>query len=359
MKKVLFITLEYSPQKGGIASYYTGIVQELVQQGYEVKVMTEKLLFRWFWPRWLKAYFKVRKMIKKEKPDLIFVGQILPLGTVAYLLRNKIPYILFLHGMDILMAQKSWRKRWLAKKIFLQAESLIANSHFTKQLIENFLSNVPQKPSISVIYPCPNLAFEVKKEEIEILRRKLGLSGKKVILTLGRVVERKGHKTVLQALPEIISHIPEVIYLIVGDGPYLSQLTKLSKELNLQPFVRFIGQISDEEKPLYYALSDIFVMPSYQKGADVEGFGLVFLEAALFAKPGIGGKSGGIPEAILDGETGILVEPQNAKTLARIIIQLLRDKNLQTRLGEKAKERVLDQFVWTKQIKPLLEILES
>ena len=130
MKKILLITLEYPSQKGGVASYYSGLVSEFTRQGYEVKVITNVRnpsqpprnprggeLLGWIWPGWLKGYFTVRKAIKKEKPNYLFTGHVLPLGTVAYLLRKRVPYVVFTHGMDVLLAQKSRRKQWLVKKI--------------------------------------------------------------------------------------------------------------------------------------------------------------------------------------------------------------------------------------------------
>jgi glycosyltransferase involved in cell wall biosynthesis len=155
-KKILLITLEYPPAHGGVASYYAGLVGELTRQGHEVDVILNTgthwhnpssppltlrggknlLLSKWFWPRWLRGYFTVRAAVKREKPDMLFVGQVLPLGTVAYLLRKHISYVVFTHGMDVLTAQKSWRKRWLVKRILAHAKFVVANSEFTKKQLE-------------------------------------------------------------------------------------------------------------------------------------------------------------------------------------------------------------------------------
>jgi len=360
---ILLITLEYSPQKGGVASYYAGLMSELAHQGHQVKIVSEKLLYKWFWPRWLKAYFLLRAAIKKEKPDIIFVGHLLPLGTVAYLLRKRVSYCVFLHGMDILLAQKSRRKQWLTKKILLNAKIIVTNSEFTKEQVKKLeIGNcLPAgeagKLEIGTVYPCPTISTNVLTEQIESLRRKLGLSGKKIMLTLGRVVERKGHDIVIKAMPEIIQHMPDIVYIIAGAGPYLEKLTQLVENLELQPYVRFVGQIADEERSAYYALCDIFVTPSRQIGPDVEGFGLSFIEAALFGKPSIGGKSGGVPEAILDGQTGALVDPTDVSELARAVVQLLRDDKLRYELGQNAKARAIHEFNWTKQTKKLSQLL--
>ena len=371
--KILFLTLEYPPQNGGVASYYFGVVSELKRRGHEVEVVRGGDLLGWLWPRWMKGYFTVRKLIKKEKTDFLFVGHVLPLGTVAYLLRRRVPYVVFTHGMDVLIAQKSWRKRWLLKKILAHAKLVVANSEFTKQQIDKLES--------IVVYPCPSIVVDAKHEEVEVLRRKLGLSGKKVLLTLGRVVERKGHDMVLHALPEILEHVPNAVYVVAGDGPDLERLQKMVAESpppqsspiegegqygdstplvggarggGLQSYVRFVGTVSDEDRARYFSLCDLLVMPSRQIGPDVEGFGIVYLEAALFEKPSIGGRSGGVPEAILDGKTGALVDPADAGALARVAVQLLRDDGLRDELGKNARARVLQEFTWEKQVEKLV-----
>lgn len=291
----------------------------------------------------------VRALVRREKPDFLFVGQVLPLGTVAYLLRRRVPYVVFTHGMDVLMAQKSWRKQRLVKKILEYAKLVVANSEFTR----NLLTAYSLQTTAAVVYPCPDIATDAKREDVEQLRSKLGLNGKKVLLTLGRVVERKGHDTVIKALPEILQHVPEAVYVVAGVGSDLGRLGKMVDDLKLQTAVRFVGKVSDEERPLYYALCDIFVMPSRQIGSDVEGFGIVYLEAAMFGKTSIGGSSGGIPEAILDGKTGALVDPADASAFARVAVQLLRDDALRHELGQNAKARVVHEFRWERQVEKL------
>ncbi len=361
--KMLLITLEYPPQKGGVASYYVGVVSELKRRGHEVVVKLDGLLSKWVFPRWLNAYFALSTILKKEKPDVIAVGNILPLGTVAYLLRRKIPYIVFVHGTDILWTQKYWWRRWMAQKILARAKLVVANSEFTRSQLTVISSQFTEKSV--VVYPCPNMVSNVEQAQVEALRRKLGLNGKKVLLTLGRVVARKGYDTVLRALPEILRHVPNVVYVVAGDGPDLERLQNLvargfmprsggTQDAALQNWVRFVGEISDEERAAYFALCDLFVMPSRQIGPEVEGFGIVYLEAALFGKPSIGGRSGGVPEAILDGKTGALVDPTDASAFARVAVQFLRDDRAREELGKNARARVLDEFTWEKQVEKLV-----
>lgn len=353
--KIALLTFEYPPQKGGVASYYHGVVETLRAHGHDMHIISEGLLFRRFWPRWVRGVTTVRTHIAREKPDMLLVGQILPLGTIAWMLRKKIPYAVFLHGMDVLSAMQSPRKRWLAKNILEQAKFIITNSDFTgRQLTAHGLS---LNEKVLRVYPCPQLPQPSSSETLDTLRRKFGLSGKKIILTMGRVVKRKGHDMMIRALPKILEAVPEAIYVVAGLGPHLDTLTKTATDLKIQHAVRFVGGVSDEERDALLKLCDVFAMPSRQVGPDVEGFGLVFLEAALHGKPAIGGRSGGIPEAVIDGQTGLLVNPEDVDDIARAAIKLLTDGTLREKLGEQAKTRTEKEFTWEKQIHPLLEHL--
>ncbi|MEK7607229.1 MAG: glycosyltransferase family 4 protein [Patescibacteria group bacterium] len=353
--RLSLLTLEYPPQKGGIASYYRGIVDALRSKGYEMEVIHDGLLFRRFWPRWVRGITTLRKHIAAKKPDLLLIGQILPLGAVAWMLRKKATYAVFLHGMDILSAKQSSRKRWIARKILGEAKFIVVNSDFTGKQVTAYGAALAEKTVR--VYPCPTARVSPSPETVETLRRKLGLSGKRMFITMGRVVERKGHDRVIRALPKILERIPEAIYIVAGLGSYLDKLTRLATELGVQHAVRFVGGVSDEERAALFDLCDFCIMPSRQNGADVEGFGLVFLEAALSGKPSIGGRSGGIPEAILDEETGLLVDPEDVDTIADASIRLLTDDALRATLGRQARTRAQNEFTWKKQIQPLLKRL--
>jgi phosphatidylinositol alpha-1,6-mannosyltransferase len=165
---------------------------------------------------------------------------------------------------------------------------------------------------------------------------------------------------VIEALPEIIKKVPNVIYLICGKGPHKKKLISLVNKNNLSDYVKFLGQLPQEDLTAYYQLCDVFIMPSRQlPNGDVEGFGIVFIEANLFGKPVIGGRSGGIPEAILDGQTGVLVNPIDIINIADAAIQLLTDKTLSQRLGQQGQIRARNDFDWKIQTEKIKEILKS
>ncbi len=358
MKKILFLTLEYPSKKGGIATYYGGMVEELIRQGYEVQVMHEQLLSAWVWPHWLPLVFRLRSLVRTHKPDVIFVGHVLPLGTVAWIFKKttKIPYVVFTHGMDLSIAKKSLRKRWLVGMILRSARAVIANCEFTKNIATSY--GVPAQ-TMSVVYPSPAPLKIGTPEVVERVARQFSLSGKKILLSVGRLVRRKGFDKVLEAMPLILKSEPHALYVLVGEGPDRARLADKVYKLGLQGTVRMVGAVDSETLGALYSISDILIMPSRDEGkGDVEGFGIVFLEAALFGKPSIGGRSGGVAEAIVDGQTGILVDPLDSSAIAKEVLSLLHDDATRVQLGNNAKDRTLKEFNWQKQLSNLIRILD-
>src|SRR5437870_6418255 len=182
----------------------------------------------------------------------------------------------------------------------------------------------------------------------------------KVILSVGNLVARKGHDMVIRALPRLRQIIREVTYLIVGEGSYRAQLEQLAHDLGVRDRVVFAGALA-EDLPDIYALSDVFVMPSREQieECDVEGFGLAFLEASACAKPVVGGRSGGIPDAIVDGGTGLLVNPHDPEDIANALARLLTNNHLAIRLGQEGRSWVIKYFNWARVADRVEGILQS
>jgi phosphatidylinositol alpha-1,6-mannosyltransferase len=179
------------------------------------------------------------------------------------------------------------------------------------------------------------------------LREVYGLKGKKVILSVGRLAKRKGFDMVIKALPLVLEKVPSAVLVSCGQGELAAQLKKMVKDYNLDEHVIFTGFIPHAELPQYYNLCDVFIMPSREYSqVDAEGFGIVYLEAGACGKPAIGGRSGGTPDAILDGETGLLVGPGDREDIANAIIKILSDDNLARQLGENARRRISEKFQW-------------
>ena len=155
----------------------------------------------------------------------------------------------------------------------------------------------------------------------------------------------------------VIKNNQNVVYLIVGGGLDFGRLSKIIDENKLSQFVYIISNVDDQSLAAYYQLCDIFVMPAKQIDWDFEGFGIVYLEANSFGKPVIGAKSGGVPEAIIDNQTGLLVEPDNVDQLVEKINQLLTQNDLAKQLGLQGMQRVINDFDWQKIVDKIKLIL--
>ena len=370
MQKSLLITLDFPPNTGGVANYLKNICahwpsEQIVvlapkqggseafdnEQKYKI-IRRDLLLPKPLWPQWLLMWYHAYKIVKKHQIGLIQVSHVLPCGTIAYLIqkRLKMPYIVYTHGLDLRLVQNNPRKRRLAEKVLKNAQKVVANSGYTKgELLKLGVS----EDKIVMVYPCPALQDDGVKADTSVVPE-----GKKTLLTVSRLVKRKGHEIVIKSLPEVLKKIPDLVYVIVGEGEYKSESQNLVKSLQLQGHVIFAGQVSDEKLSDYYKACDIFIMtPVELPDGDIEGFGIVYLEANAFGKPVIGSKSGGVVEAVEDNVSGLLVEPGDVQETGEAIVKLMQDSELRKKLGEQGKKRVQEEFEWGKQVSNLFNHL--
>jgi len=185
------------------------------------------------------------------------------------------------------------------------------------------------------------------------------LENKKFILTVGRLIERKGQDKVIEALPRIMRVAPDVTYLIVGRGSKLDELRMKVKDMKLNRQVRFFTDILDSELPAFYQNAELFIMPSRQLAdGDVEGFGIVYLEANFYGLPVIGGRSGGAAEAVEQGVNGLLVDPLSVNDIAQAIMSLLTNPARAREFGERGRRRVAARFNWAEQAKELIRAID-
>jgi phosphatidylinositol alpha-1,6-mannosyltransferase len=180
------------------------------------------------------------------------------------------------------------------------------------------------------------------------MRERLGLTGTPVVVCVSRMVPRKGQDTLIRAWPKVRAEVGDATLLLVGDGPYRADLARLAQQLDVASAVRFTGPVPQADLPAYYAAGDVFAMPcrTRRRGLDVEGLGIVYLEASATGLPVIGGDSGGAPDAILDGETGYVVPGGDADTVAVRIADLLSDPAKAAAMGEKGLAWVHQEWRW-------------
>ena len=377
MKSLLISRTYFPPQTGGISHFMAALALALgpdrvccltSRQARKVAVNSNSgtKVYYWKWEgkeKYLRALglgVSIAQIILREQPQavqLATVGE----GFLGLWLQQwlKLPFVVFAHGNEILSAIRGG----ICEKYITtlqRADRVLAVSQFTANLIQN--AGVTQA-RIEIVHPgCDTDRFRPRHPRRELWQRLLGNRyGDRVIVTVSNLAERKGHDMVIRAIARLRQSIPEVTYLIVGDGPYRGQLETLAAAVGVQDRVIFAGRVADEDLPDVYALSEVFVMPSRERleENDVEGFGLVFLEANACAKPVVGGWSGGVPEAIVDGVTGLLVDPHGPEEIANALARLLSDSDLAIRLGRQGRARVVSNFNWARVGDRVHNILET
>jgi phosphatidyl-myo-inositol dimannoside synthase len=371
MNKSLLFTIDFPPHIGGVANYYREFCNHLpsdkivvlaLKNGKELdfdyKVYREKLIAdKFIWPKWFPAFWHLYKVVKKEKIKNVIVGQGLPLGTVAYYLSKilKFDYYIIFHGLDIVTTKKIKRKRFLMDKILKKVKGVIVNSEFTKREV---LEMGLDENKIKVLYACPHFKPPAKESVKRDILKKYNLVNKRILLSVGRAVERKGFDVVIKAMEGVVKEDKNIVYLLAGgSGNYREELKVLINTSLAKENISFIDNANDDEVKALYDLCDVFIMPSRQIGEDVEGFGIVYLEANLFSKPVIGGRSGGAVEAVVDNKTGLIVDPENVEEIGRAILKLMKNSELAKKMGLEGKMRAEQEFTWSNQVKKLKNIL--
>lgn len=256
------------------------------------------------------------------------------------------PYALFAYGLDVIQPLYGTVAPW-REVDFRRAARVIACSSGTAEITADRLG--VERGRLRVVHPGIDITGYVPpvREEIDALATSLGLGAERVLLSVGRLVRRKGFDIAIRAFAEYRRIQPRGEYVIAGDGPERPALEALASELGVRDHVRFVGSIDERTKMILYELSDAFIMPNtLLNNVDWEGFGIVFLEAARAGKPSVGGLNGGVPDAIVDGATGLLVDPRDARQVTEALGRMLSDDTLRTRLGEAARRRAAEQFDW-------------
>lgn len=282
-----------------------------------------------------------RKICRRDKPRLILCGNARMAGIARTLKRSLgIPYVVLTHGRDVIGTDLSDGG---LERVLRPARTVIAPSGFTR---EQILLRCPDLPEVRVIPPV--VPPPLRLPDAEQAKRRLGLEGRKVLLTVARLsahAAHKGHDLVLMALADVVRRYPETVYAVVGEGASARPLEGLARRLGLAGHVRFFEH---DRRRLddFYAACDIYVMPSRhdRRTGAVEGFGIVFVEAALHGKPCVGGRSGGIRDAVEDGRTGLLVDPLDPGRIRDAILALLEDPARARSMGEEGRRRALAKY---------------
>jgi phosphatidylinositol alpha-1,6-mannosyltransferase len=288
------------------------------------------------------------KVIKKRSVTVILSGSadLVLAAWILSIISGK-QFVVAVHGNDFVSKEIAtifgfWKKK-VVLPLLKKAVMIMSNSNFNKNNLEKAGIDGQR---ITVVNPCISEGkIFVDKGLRQIFRAKINSSNKKVILSVGRLVKRKGHDNVLRALKKITVENDDIVYAIVGKGENEDELIELTEKLGLQEKVKFLKADSEEDLNGYYNACDLFVMISRKMSGDLEGFGIVYLEANACMKPVIAGRSGGVIDAVADGETGILVEPEDTNAIAEAIHIFINDSEYAEKIGRQGYDRVKKMFM--------------
>jgi len=362
-RRIVLVTNDLGPRAGGIETFILGLMNyvdgtELViytssQDGsvdfdrsltekYGVVVLRDKSKVLLPTPRVTRAVIRV---MKQYQSSVIWFGATAPLAWMAPTLRrNGAKKIVGLtHGHEVWWA-RVFPFNLAMRRMGNAMDVVTYLGDFTRDAISPAMGNRPEyiriAPGIDVEHFRPGNGATMRTE--------LGIESKRVIMCVGRLVHRKGQDVLVQAMPAVLRRIPEAVLVLVGVGPREEFLRKEVARLGIQDSVFFTGRIQYDQLPQYFHAADLFVMPSRSRlaGLEVEGLGIVYLEASACGIPVIAGRSGGAPDAVIAGETGLLVDGTKVDEIADCIVSLLPDRDRLLRMGKAGADWISKDWSW-------------
>lgn len=369
MITTLVVTNDFGPRSGGIETFIHGLlVQASKNQERNFVVLTSRQdpqdqVIAFDQKMWEENRIKVirdtakvllpTRRLAKAATDLfvahkcqnVIFGASAPLGLLAKSLRKAgAKHIVALtHGHEVWWARMPLFSAAL-RRIGAQADQMTYLGEFTRGAVANVLLREDHSKLVHLPPGVDLTRFTPGIKSVE-LQKKWGIDDAPVIVSIGRLVARKGSDQLIKAMPDVLQRFPKSKLLLVGTGNYQKRLEKLVRNLKVQDSVIFAGRVEHELLPDYYRLGDIFAAPCRSRygGLEVEGLGIVYLEASACGVPVIAGKSGGAPDAVLDGKTGLLVDGRDHREVGAAVIKLLSDRPLRQKMG-------VDGRVWMEQL---------
>ncbi|MGW5092988.1 glycosyltransferase family 4 protein [Streptomyces nodosus] len=298
-------------------------------------------------------------LLREHGCTSVWFGAAAPLGLMAPALRRAGAerLVATTHGHEAGWAQLP-AARGLLRRIGESTDTITYLGEYTRSRIASALT--PQAAARMVQLPpgVDERTFHPGSGGDEV-RARLGLTDRPVVVCVSRLVPRKGQDTLIRAMPRVLGKQPDTVLLIVGGGPYERDLRRLADETGVAHAVRFTGAVRWAELPAHFGAGDVFAMPCRTRrgGLDVEGLGIVYLEASATGLPVVAGDSGGAPDAVLDGETGWVVRGGSAEEIADRVVTLLGDPELRRRMGERGRRWVEEKWRWDLLAERLKELL--
>jgi phosphatidylinositol alpha-1,6-mannosyltransferase len=376
-KKILVITNDFGPRTGGIETFVIGLLERI--KGQEVVVFTsaqgdtseyDQKCLNEFGIQVIRDRSKIllpsmrvakraKEIIRLHNIEVIVFGAAAPLALMAPALRKSgvKKVIALTHGHEVWWA-KIFPFNLAMKRIGKSVDHLTYLGEFTRNAIAQSLTEKSAEAMVKIA-PGIDTAHFIPQPDSMQKRITLGLENKKIIISVGRLVHRKGQDKLIEAMPIILQSVPNAHLLLVGEGPYRSHLEKLAKKLSLNDHITFAGRILYDKLPNYLSAADLFVMPSRSRffGLEVEGLGIVYLEASACGIPVVAGNSGGAPDAVLEGVTGLCVDGTDISQIANAVIEICSDAKRASQMGAAGRNWIVDQWrweIWSKEFNSLL-----
>jgi phosphatidylinositol alpha-1,6-mannosyltransferase len=380
MTRVLLVTNDFPPRRGGIQSYLENLVDELVLTGeHSISVYAPKWKGADEYDRRASASgvdvvrhpttlmvpepsvaLRMRRLIARDDIETVWFGAAAPLALLAPLARDAGArrVIASTHGHEV-----GWSMLPLARtalrRIGNDTDVVTFISHYTRS---RFASAFGPRAALEHLAPGVDTdRFEPNSVARAELRARYGLGERPVVVCVSRLVPRKGQDMLIQALPSIRQRVPGAALVIVGGGPYLDKLRRLSHGFGVAEHVVFTEGVPGEELPAHHAMADVFAMPCRTRGSglDVEGLGIVYLEASACGVPVVAGRSGGAPESVCDGETGLVVDGWDVGVIAAAVGELLADPARAAAMGAAGRQWVVENWQWRAKARRLAELLSG
>ncbi|GAA2766440.1 glycosyltransferase family 4 protein [Streptomyces paradoxus] len=369
MRKTLIVTNDFPPRPGGIQAFLHNMALRLDPQQLVVYASTWKrtregveatrafdaeqpfTVVRDRTTMLLPTPGATRRavgLLREHGCTSVWFGAAAPLGLMAPALRaaGAERLVATTHGHEAGWAQLP-AARQLLRRIGDSTDTITYLGEYTRSRIASALTPGAAARMAQLPPGVDEKTFHPGSGGEEV-RARLGLTDRPVVVCVSRLVRRKGQDTLIRAMPRILAAEPDTVLLIVGCGPYEKDLRRLAHETGVASAVRFTGAVPWSELPAHYGAGDVFAMPCRTRrgGLDVEGLGIVYLEASATGLPVVAGDSGGAPDAVLDGETGWVVRGGSAEEAADRITVLLADAELRRRMGERGREWVEEKWRW-------------
>ena len=374
---VLFVTNDFGPRAGGIETFVIGLIERRAfgstivytsaqddseeydqrwKRDFGVTVIRDRSKILLPTPRVAR---NLKRVIKQEGIRVAAFGAAAPLGLLSASMKSAgvRKTVALTHGHEVWWA-KIFPFTFAIRRIGATIDSLTYLGEFTQKAISRSLSKQAVKQMVKI---APGIDVEhVSPQDSSELRQELGLDEKKVIVSVGRLVHRKGQDHLIESMPEILAKVPNAHLLLVGRGPYLEHLAKLVVVNKIENHVSFIGRVQYAELPRFICAGDVFAMPSRSRfaGLEVEGLGIVYLEASACGLPVVAGNSGGAPDAVVEGVTGLVVDGTNNTQIADAIITLLTNPQKCKEMGNAGQAWIKENWrweIWSKRFNELLE----